>query len=91
MKQTYDEFGDALIAGIEEENHASDPNNKYSLAEKLAEWEKRMNARLDTLDENINSINNANNNVSSEVSHVDDNTEETNEASEESEENNEEV
>lgn len=58
MKQTFDEFGDALIAGIEEESAAANPvnANKNNMAEMFAAFEQKMSDKLNGIESQVSAI-----------------------------------
>lgn len=57
MKQTFEEFGDALIDGINEENAMSQPtDNKMNMAEMFASFEQKMTDKLNGIESQVNAI-----------------------------------
>lgn len=56
MKQTYDQFADAMIDSINEESGVNaDESAKNLIAEKLADLEKKMSEKIDNITKGINS------------------------------------
>lgn len=56
MKQTYEQFADAMIDGINEESGLNtDESSKNLIAEKLADLEKKMTEKIDNITKGINS------------------------------------
>ena len=56
MKQTYDQFADAMIYSINEESGVNaDESAKNLIAEKLADLEKKMSEKIDNITKGINS------------------------------------
>lgn len=54
MKQTYEQFADAMIDGINEESGVNaDESSKNLIAEKLADLEKKMSEKIDNITKGI--------------------------------------
>lgn len=54
MKQTYEQFADAMIDGINEESGVNtDESSKNLMAEKLADLEKKMTEKLDNITKGV--------------------------------------
>lgn len=72
MRQTYDQFGDAIIAGINEESGTpSFDDSKNKMAEAFAAMEKRMNEKFDALEKNVNTMNDNISGIADIATHTD--------------------
>lgn len=84
MKQTYEQFADAMIDGINEESGVNtDESSKNLMAEKLADLEKKMTEKLDNITKGV--FSKAADNIDN--SHTDDNDTDDNTDNEDNEDN----